>query len=383
MKATATPGESSGQGYAIELVGVAKRYGASVALTDVNLEIEPGEFLVLLGPSGCGKSTILKIIAGLEDASEGDVYINGRLANYIRPKQRDVAMVFQNYALYPHMTVETNLGFPLKMRGQPKEAVNTKISDIAHLLELEQQLKKYPEQLSGGQRQRVALGRAIIREPTAFLMDEPLSNLDALLRVQMRSELLNLHRRLGRTTLYVTHDQVEAMTMATRIVVLRLGVIQQVGTTGEVYGQPANTFVATFVGSPQMNLFSGRVERHADDAHFVAPGPVTVRFDGAVPGELEAATLGIRPEDVALVAPSDPAAIPAGVEIVEAVGAEKYLAVVLAEGGRAMIRVSAKSQVREGERIYMRFPPEALHLFDSDGIRVPLVREADSALAGP
>lgn len=375
----ASPGSSSGQGYAVELLGVTKRYGGSVALTDVNLEIEPGEFLVLLGPSGCGKSTILKIIAGLEDATEGDVYINGRLANYIRPKQRDVAMVFQNYALYPHMTVETNLGFPLKMRGESKEAVRSRISDVARLLELEQQLKKYPEQLSGGQRQRVALGRAIIREPTAFLMDEPLSNLDALLRVQMRSELLNLHRRLGRTTVYVTHDQVEAMTMANRIVVLRLGVIQQLGTTAEVYGQPANTFVATFVGSPQMNLFSGRIERHAGDAHFV--GPVTVRFEGSVPGELEAATLGIRPEDVALVAPSDPVAIPAGVEIVEAVGAEKYLAVVLAEGGRAMVRVSARSQVREGERIYMRFPPEALHLFDADGIRVQLAHEADSALA--
>ena len=249
--------------YAIELVGVTKRYSTVTALSDISLEIEPAEFVVLLGPSGCGKSTILKIIAGLEDATTGEVYINGKLANYVRPKERDVSMVFQNYALYPHMTVETNVGFPLKMRGTKKAEVARRVGEIAELLELSDQLKKYPEQLSGGQRQRVALGRAIIRDPVAFLMDEPLSNLDALLRVQMRSELLKLHRRVGKTTVYVTHDQVEAMTMADRIVVLKAGVIQQVGSTHEVYSRPANTFVATFVGSPQMNLFAGRVEGSA------------------------------------------------------------------------------------------------------------------------
>ena len=202
--------------YAIEILGVSKRYGDVLALDTIDIDIEQGEFVVLLGPSGCGKSTLLKIIAGLEDASEGEIYIDGRLANYLRPGDRDVAMVFQNYALYPHMTVETNIGFPLAMRKQPRDVVKAKVREVAQLLELSTQLGKYPDQLSGGQRQRVALGRAIIREPVAFLMDEPLSNLDALLRVQMRTELLQLHRRVGRTTIYVTHDQVEAMTMADR-----------------------------------------------------------------------------------------------------------------------------------------------------------------------
>jgi ABC-type sugar transport system ATPase subunit len=365
--AAAAPAANALAPYAIELVGVTKRYGGSVALSHVDLEVEPGEFFVLLGPSGCGKSTILKIIAGLEDATEGDVYIGGKLANYVRPKQRDVAMVFQNYALYPHMTVETNIGFPLKMRGHPKRDVEARTAEISHMLELDAQLKKYPEQLSGGQRQRVALGRAIIRNPVAFLMDEPLSNLDALLRVQMRSELLKLHRQVGRTTVYVTHDQVEAMTMANRIMVLKSGVVQQVGTTHDVYARPANTFVATFVGSPQMNLFTGRVERTADGSRFV--GPVSVPLDGVAPAG-EAATLGIRPEDIVLMGASEPGVIPAGIELVEAVGAENYLSCVLAEATTAIVRVPGKTRAAEGERLFLRFPPEALHFFDTDGVRV-------------
>ena len=244
---------------AIELVAVSKRYGSVVALKDVDLEIGQGEFLVLLGPSGCGKSTLLKLIAGLEDLTDGEVYIGGRLANYLRPGDRDVAMVFQNYALYPHMTVRDNLGFPLKMRKRPKAEVAERVATAANLLQLTTQLDKYPDEMSGGQRQRVALGRAIVREPLAFLMDEPLSNLDALLRVQMRTELLRLHRRVGRTTVYVTHDQVEAMTMADRVVVMQAGVIQQVGKPADVYRHPANLFVATFVGSPPMNLFAGQL----------------------------------------------------------------------------------------------------------------------------
>jgi multiple sugar transport system ATP-binding protein len=360
---------------AIELVAVSKRYGSTQALASVDLDIEAGEFLVLLGPSGCGKSTLLKIVAGLEDPSDGEVYIGGRLANYLRPGERDVAMVFQNYALYPHMTVGTNLGFPLRMRGRPKPEVAQRVQEVAALLELTDQLAKYPDQLSGGQRQRVALGRAIIREPVAFLMDEPLSNLDALLRVQMRTELLRLHRRVGRTTVYVTHDQVEAMTMANRIVVMRFGVVQQIGTTAEVYGRPANRFVATFVGSPPMNLFPGRMV--TDDG---AP-----RFDGEVAvflpqargittpdGEL---TLGVRPEAIDLVTDGVPGAIPAVVELVESVGADQYISLSIGPGAAAVARIDADTAVTEGERVHLRFVPGAIHLFDAAGDRVPLEGE--------
>jgi multiple sugar transport system ATP-binding protein len=361
---------SSDDPYAIELVGVIKRYAGTTALADINLAIEPGEFLVLLGPSGCGKSTILKIVAGLEDATEGDIYINGRFANYIRPKQRDVSMVFQNYALYPHMTVGTNLGFPLKMRGLPKADVALRVAETAALLELGDQLDKYPEQLSGGQRQRVALGRAIIREPVAFLMDEPLSNLDALLRVQMRSELLKLHRRVGKTTVYVTHDQVEAMTMANRIVILRLGVIQQIGTTHEVYARPANTFVATFVGSPQMNLFKGAIGSAGGRPAFL--GPITVPLDGRWPalGAGQSITLGIRPEDISLTAQAEPESLVGTVDLIEAIGAENYVSLALADGATAMVRVSGKTILAEGQQVHLRFATESLHLFDADGSRI-------------
>jgi multiple sugar transport system ATP-binding protein len=371
------PRASADVPYAIELVGVTKRYGTMAALADINLDIEPGEFLVLLGPSGCGKSTILKIIAGLEDATEGEIYINGKLANYVRPKQRDVSMVFQNYALYPHMTVETNLGFPLKMRGMPKAKVAAEVARISELLELSDQLWKYPEQLSGGQRQRVALGRAIIREPVAFLMDEPLSNLDALLRVQMRSGLLKLHRRVGKTTVYVTHDQVEAMTMANRIVVLKLGVIQQVGTTHEVYARPANTFVATFVGSPQMNLFNGTIG--SVDGKPAFSGPFAIPLEDRWPGVAgREVTLGVRPEDVTLAGPTEPATVAGVVDLVEAIGAENYVSVLLEKGAPCMVRTSGKTVIAEGEQVHLRFSPTALHLFDGEGMRI-----AETGEVGP
>jgi ABC-type sugar transport system ATPase subunit len=357
---------------AIELVAISKRYGTTQALASVDLDIGDGEFLVLLGPSGCGKSTLLKIIAGLEDPTEGEVYIGGRLANYVRPGQRDVSMVFQNYALYPHMTVATNLGFPLKMRGRPKAEVDQRVAEVATLLELTDQLAKYPDQLSGGQRQRVALGRAIIREPVAFLMDEPLSNLDALLRVQMRTELLRLHRRVGRTTVYVTHDQVEAMTMADRIVVLRGGVVQQVGSTAEVYGRPANRFVATFVGSPPMNLFRGRLESldgapcFAGAIRVPVPRPVSsATLDGEV-------TLGVRPEAIELVDPSAAGALPASVELVESVGADQYISVSLGPEVAAILRVGADRRLEEGAAVHVRFAPAGIHLFDAEGARVAL-----------
>jgi multiple sugar transport system ATP-binding protein len=352
---------------AIELVGVSKRYGQVAALQGVDLEIEPGEFLVLLGPSGCGKSTLLKIIAGLEDASDGEVYINGRLANYLRPRDRDVAMVFQNYALYPHMTVETNIGFPLAMRKVPRSQVEARVREVAALLELTDLLKRLPEELSGGQRQRVALGRAIIREPVAFLMDEPLSNLDALLRVQMRTELLKLHRRVGRTTVYVTHDQVEAMTMADRIVVLRNGIVQQVGATKRIYSYPANTFVATFVGSPPMNLFEGVVESVDGGRRF--RGPFDQPLDGRAPDLLDGpATLGIRPEHIRLVGGSDAGGVAGQVELVEEVGSDSFLSVVVGQAATAIVRVPGDSPVRERDRVWLRLAPEEVRLFDTDGV---------------
>jgi ABC-type sugar transport system ATPase subunit len=356
--------------FAIELLGVSKRYGEAAALNDVNLDIDPGEFVVLLGPSGCGKSTLLKIIAGLEDASDGEVYINGQLANYLRPKDRDVAMVFQNYALYPHMTVETNIGFPLAMRRQSKSHVAQRVREVAELVGLTDHLKKYPDQLSGGQRQRVALGRAIIREPVAFLMDEPLSNLDALLRVQMRSELLKLHKRVGRTTVYVTHDQVEAMTMANRIVVMRDGVVQQVGTTSEVYNRPTNTFVALFVGSPPMNLLRGQLT--ASDCHSHFAGPISIALNGLAPINLADSeiTLGIRPENVELTASTTDGAVPGLIELIEAIGSDSFLSVAVADDTSVMVRVPADTRVQEGERVHLRFPPNRLLIFDSDGSRM-------------
>jgi ABC-type sugar transport system ATPase subunit len=255
------------------------------------------------------------------------------------------------------------------MRGTKKNELVREVDSVAQLLELSDQLKKYPEQLSGGQRQRVALGRAIIRQPVAFLMDEPLSNLDALLRVQMRSELLKLHRRVGKTTVYVTHDQVEAMTMADRIVVLKDGVIQQEGTTDDVYGHPANTFVATFVGSPQMNLFTGTVEHIDGERRFA--GPVVVALDESWPDlpSGTVVTLGVRPEDVALVPPTEPAVIAGEVELVENVGAEDYISVSL-EGLTCIVRTIVHGAAREGERAGLRFPPAALHLFDEAGMRI-------------
>jgi len=366
----ARPAAATDPAPTIELVEITKDYGRTRALQSVDLDIAPGEFLVLLGPSGCGKSTLLKIIAGLEDPTDGEVYIGGRLANYLRPKDRDVAMVFQNYALYPHMTVGTNLGFPLKMRKRPADEVATRVREVAALLELSDQLDKYPDQLSGGQRQRVALGRAIVRQPVAFLMDEPLSNLDALLRVQMRTELLRLHRRVGRTTVYVTHDQVEAMTMADRIVVLRNGVIQQVGASGEVYSRPANRFVATFVGSPPMNLFPGRVT--SEDGHRRFDGSVSVDLPPGPAIDGDEVTLGVRPEAIAFVGPSDPGATAAVVDLVESVGADEYLSLKIGVLATAIARVEGGAGFADGQAVHVRIDGRAVHLFDAAGDRVDL-----------
>jgi ABC-type sugar transport system ATPase subunit len=352
---------------AIELIEVGKHYGTHSVLRGVNLDIAEGEFIALLGPSGCGKSTLLKLIAGLEDLSDGEIYIGGKLANYLKPSERNVAMVFQNYALYPHMTVRENIGFPLKMAGIARDAVRAKVEAAASFLQLTQQLERFPDELSGGQRQRVALGRAIVREPLAFLMDEPLSNLDALLRVEMRTELVRLHKRVGRTTIYVTHDQVEAMTMASRIVLMHQGVVQQVGTPGEVYSRPANTFVATFVGSPPMNLFPGLLDSSNGGRSFA--GAFRLPLNGAVPESFAdgAVTLGIRPEQVQIAAPDATDAMPASVELVERVGADSFVVSQLGNGATVTARVDAARPIKEGDRVSVRLPASELRLFDSEG----------------
>ena len=362
--------------YAIEILSVTKRYGRITALDGVDLDIEPGEFVVLLGPSGCGKSTLLKIIAGLEDLTEGEVYIGGRLANYLKPSARDVAMVFQNYALYPHMTVRNNLGFPLKMAGRPKEDIEREVTAAATLLQITSELDKYPDELSGGQRQRVALGRAIVRQPLAFLMDEPLSNLDALLRVQMRSELLRLHKRVGRTTVYVTHDQIEAMTMADRVVVMRSGLIQQIGPPDEVYRRPANRFVASFVGSPPMNILEGRLETADGRRRFVGPIPIEIPGLAGLAVADGPAAIGIRSEELLLAGPSTAGAFPAVIELVEPVGADIFLTAAVEGGAIVTIRVDSETKVSEGESVHIQIAPGATRLFDAQGDRVRLAADS-------
>ncbi len=301
---------------AVSLEAVEKRFGSTVALSSLTLEASAGEFLVLLGPSGCGKSTALRIIAGLEQPTSGTVRISGKVVNEVEPKDRDVAMVFQSYALYPHLSVRKNIEFPLRSRRMPAEERELRVKEAARSLQLEELLERKPGQLSGGQRQRVALARAIVRQPRAFLMDEPLSNLDARLRVEMRAELVELHRRSGTTVLYVTHDQVEAMTMGDRVAILRGGVLQQVGTPKQVHARPANLFVASFIGSPPMNLFPGAL---LDD-----PG----------------VTLGVRPEHFSI---GDGGPLRAVVTLVESLGHEHHVACRIggADGSLVIVRLPA------------------------------------------
>ncbi len=335
-----------------------KRYGSFEALKGVSLNIEDGEFVILVGPSGCGKSTLLRMIAGLEEITSGEIVIGGRVVNDLAPKDRDIAMVFQNYALYPHMTVAENMGFSLKLKGVSKAQVEDKVNRAAAILGLESLLHRHPRQLSGGQRQRVAMGRAIVRDPQVFLFDEPLSNLDAKLRVQMRSEIKELHQRLSTTTIYVTHDQIEAMTMADKIVVMRDGIIEQLGSPLELYDRPANTFVAGFIGSPSMNLIEGE-----------ANGNVFKTKQGlALPllaGHAEAAVYGIRPEHLRL----DNKGIEAEVAVVEPTGSETH--VVMRFGSQNVVgifreRISAKP----GDRIKVAPDLSLVHLFDRNGNRI-------------
>ncbi|TMV91852.1 sn-glycerol-3-phosphate ABC transporter ATP-binding protein UgpC [Thioclava sp. BHET1] len=335
----------------ITLKNVGKTYAGGVtAVSEVNLEIRDGEFIVLVGPSGCGKSTLLRMVAGLEEISTGEVAIGARVVNKIEPSERDIAMVFQNYALYPHMTVRENMAYGLKNRKTPKGEIEARVAEAARMLELNAYLDRKPRALSGGQRQRVAMGRAIVRQPEAFLFDEPLSNLDAKLRVSMRGEIRKLQRRLGTTALYVTHDQLEAMTLADRLVVLNGGRVEQVGTPLEVYHRPATTFVAAFIGSPAMNLLDAHVVggRVMLEGHDMGPAQAP---DGPV-------TLGIRAEELQ----SAPRGLPVKLDYVEELGASRILHV--AAGGQYLAFVQSP-EIAIPEQIYLTVRPQALHLFDT------------------
>ena len=347
--------------------------GDVVAVNDANLEINDQEFVVLVGPSGCGKSTTLRMIAGLEEISKGNIYIDGKRVNDVPPKNRDIAMVFQNYALYPHMTVYKNMAFGLKLRRYPKEEIDKRVRDAADILGIGQLLERKPKALSGGQRQRVAVGRAIVRKPKAFLFDEPLSNLDAKMRVQMRTEISKLHTRLTSTMIYVTHDQVEAMTMGDRIVVMKDGFIQQVAPPLDLYDHPANKFVAGFIGSPPMNFFTGKLEQKDGNVNF-NEGTFTIRIEDSQRQALQSyigkdVVFGIRPEDIAdvLFVTNPPAdlQVKAKVEVVEPMGAEVFL--YLNTGKHSFIaRMDTHDQARVNQELTMVFDMKKSHFFDAE-----------------
>ena len=356
----------------VELRGVEKRYGEVVAVRALDLDVQPGELIVLVGPSGCGKSTLLRLIAGLVEPTAGEVWIGGRRVDDVEPGARDVSMVFQSYALYPHMTVAGNLGFGLRVRGTPRDEIERRVAAAAAALGLAELLSRRPGELSGGQRQRVALGRAMVRDPGVFLFDEPLSNLDAELRLRTRDEIAALHRRLGTTMIFVTHDQVEALSLGQRVAVMDRGRLQQVGTPEEIYRRPGNLFVAGFVGSPPIN----RISLARDEAGCLAGGPFALR----APSGLDRATLGVRPEDLAVVPAggqdsteageaSEASDFRAAVLRVEALGSEQR--VHLDGPGEAawVARAGPALRVARGERVSVSVAWERSHLFGPDGLR--------------
>jgi multiple sugar transport system ATP-binding protein len=351
----------------MNLEHVYKRYGKVTAVTDFNLDIKDGEFIVFVGPSGCGKSTTLRMIAGLEEISDGILKIDERVVNDVPPKDRDIAMVFQNYALYPHMNVYENMAFGLRLRKFPKDQIDKRVRDSAKILQIEHLLERKPKELSGGQRQRVALGRAIVREPKVFLMDEPLSNLDAKLRVEMRSQISKLHQRLKATTIYVTHDQIEAMTMGTRIVVMKDGFIQQVDTPLNLYDYPKNRFVAGFIGSPSMNFLTGTVKGDT-----ITGEGFSVQTNGSLAEGLKAHNgkqvwFGVRPEHLGLEGSTNIAGgsnrLTGRIEVVEPLGAETDLLVDI--GGQSVVaKVDGHAKVRVGDTVTLFADQSRLHAFD-------------------
>ena len=345
----------------IRLKNVSKRWNNFVGVDNFNLDIADQEFLVLLGPSGCGKTTTMRMIAGLEEITDGEIWIGDRMVNKLQPKDRDISMVFQSYGLYPNMTVYENIRFPLKVRKIPQDQHHDRVMKAANMVELEPFLERRPAALSGGQRQRVALARAIVREPNAFLMDEPLSNLDAKLRVSTRAQIKNLHHTLKTTTIYVTHDQIEAMTLADRVVVMNKGLVQQVGTPMEIYDRPANTFVASFIGSPAMNLIKGSI----DGGVFIGEG---IRIEGLTSAAKGPVTLGFRAEDASLAETSGQ--IEAPIYTVELLGEATMLSMRVA-GELVSIKASKDYRAEIGELARVAIPASACHLFDhSTGARI-------------
>ena len=364
----------------VVLESVAKRYPGGVdAVKGVDLHIRDGELMVLVGPSGCGKSTTLRMIAGLEDITGGELRIGERRVNEVAPRDRDIAMVFQSYALYPHMSVFENMAFGLRLRKMPKAEIRQRVDAAARTLGIEDLLARKPKALSGGQRQRVAMGRAMVRDPAVFLFDEPLSNLDAKLRVQMRVEIARLHRQLGTTMVYVTHDQIEAMTLADRIAVMSDGILQQVGAPMEVYHRPANRFVAGFIGSPAMNFVPGRLDA---DGSFEAPG-LRLQLEPELRARLDAAgvragevTIGTRPQDLTPVGEGETADTTGRVEVVERMGAETFVHLDVPGGDTLIARLSGDVPLAPGETLGVRADQRHLHLFTADGTNVLLPKEA-------
>ena len=357
---------------------VTKRFGEVTAVNDLNLEIEDKEFLVLVGPSGCGKSTALRCLAGLEEISDGQILIGDRVVNDVPPKDRDIAMVFQSYALYPHMSVYDNMAFGLKLRKTPKEEINQRVQEAAKILGIEMLLDRKPKQLSGGQRQRVALGRAIVREPAVFLFDEPLSNLDAKLRVQTRAEITKLHQRLGTTFMYVTHDQVEALTMADRIAVIRDGILQQSDSPQNLYDLPVNVFVAGFIGSPAMNFFDASLTGTADDMYIDA-GVFRLKVTDKIKSRLtdgvgKKVIFGIRPEDIFhpeyVAAGINAEKVEATVDVTELMGNEIFVYLMTGETSY-IARIDPRGHLHTGDKIDMVFNCDNIHLFDAEAENQP------------
>ncbi|SEM03949.1 ABC transporter ATP-binding protein [Paenibacillus sp. OK003] len=362
----------------VRLEHIFKKYPGSdkATVVDINLDIKDKEFLVLVGPSGCGKSTTLRMIAGLEEISEGKLYIGDRVVNDVAPKDRDIAMVFQSYALYPHMSVYQNMAFGLKLRKVKKDEIDKRVREAARILDIEHLLERKPKALSGGQRQRVALGRAIVRDPQVFLMDEPLSNLDAKLRGQMRAEITKLAKRLETTVIYVTHDQIEAMTMGDRIVVMKDGIIQQAASPEELYNHPANLFVAGFIGSPTMNFISGKLAEQGTSLHFVAPGvdveipqgkAQVLKSRGYIGKEV---ILGVRPEDIheepVFLEASPNSVFSTHVDVTENLGHEMLLYLSGVGNDTTIARVDGRSNTRDGSTVKMAIDMNKVHIFDKE-----------------
>ncbi len=357
----------------LKLRHVTKRFGNVTALSDINLDIAHREFVVIVGPSGCGKSTLLRVIAGLEQLSEGEIHVGGEAVHRMPAAKRGLAMVFQNYALYPHKTVAQNMGFALKMAKVAKPEIDSRVQAAARILQIEDLLERKPRQLSGGQRQRVAIGRAIVREPKVFLFDEPLSNLDAALRVDMRVELAKLHSSLDATMIYVTHDQTEAMTMADKIVVLRAGRIEQVGTPMDLYHRPANAFVAGFIGSPRMNLVPARVTSVGAAVGVELPGggrlDVPAQADGVAVGD--EVTLGVRPEHLLVGRRDGGPAVELEVYVSEPLGGETILYGHVGDRQTLVVKVLGSAHVQTGQRVTVSPIPQMCHLFDKEGTALP------------